>query len=127
MISAAHLRFRKGDLLAILLVAVLAVAVLVCYLPPKGPSSGQAVIYLDGEVACTVDLSSDQTIVISGRYRNEIRVENGAIFFAASDCPGEDCVHSGRIHTQGRSLVCLPNGLEIRIVSAEEDVDFVVR
>ena len=127
MISAAHLRFRKGDLLSVLLVAALAVAVLLCYLPPKGPSSGQAVIYLDGQVERTVDLSQDQTFTVSGRYRNVIRVENGSIRILESDCPGEDCVHSGAIHTQGRSLVCLPNGLEIRIVSAEEDVDFVVR
>ena len=53
-------------------------------------------------------------------------MEEGKIFIAESNCPGKDCVHSGKISTLGRILVCLPNGLEIRVVSAPDDVDFVV-
>ena len=46
--------------------------------------------------------------------------------FTESDCPGRDCVHSGSIGSTGRSIVCLPNRVEIRVISAEADVDFVV-
>ncbi|MBQ8917117.1 MAG: NusG domain II-containing protein, partial [Oscillospiraceae bacterium] len=44
---------------------------------------------------------------------------------AQSTCPGEDCVHSGWISSPGRSVVCLPNRVEIRITGSSE-VDFVV-
>jgi len=44
---------------------------------------------------------------------------------AESTCPGNDCVHSGKIHSAGRSIVCLPNRVEIRI-TGESDVDYVV-
>ena len=127
MNQAERLRFRKGDLLAIVLVLALAVLVMVCFLSGKKASSGEAVIHLDGEKIQTVDLTENQTFVVEGRYRNEITVSDGEISVTDSNCPGQDCVHSGSISTQGRILVCLPNGLEIRITSAEEDVDFVVR
>ena len=57
---------------------------------------------------------------------NTITVCDGKISFSDSDCPGQDCVHSGSIGSTGRSLVCLPNAVEIRVVSGESDVDFVV-
>ena len=44
MNQADRLRFRKGDLLAIALVVVLAVLVMVCFLSGKKASSGEAVV-----------------------------------------------------------------------------------
>ena len=122
----ARLTFGKGDWLAVGLVLVLAAAVLLCFFPKNGADASSAEIYLNGKLVKTVDLTKDQTFTISDRYENQITVEKGAIFVEASDCPGEDCVHSGKISTLGRVLVCLPNGLEIRITSAPADVDFVV-
>lgn len=120
------LRFCKGDFLAFGAVLVLAVAVLLCFLPKNSAPSSQAEIYLNGKLVRTVDLTQNQTFTITDRYSNVITVSEGKIFVAESDCPGGDCVHSGAIHTLGRSLVCLPNGMEIRITQAEADVDFVV-
>ena len=126
MVQAEKLRFCKGDLVAVGIVLALAVAVMLCFLPGNKAPSSTAEIYLNGDLVRTVDLTKDQTFEISGRYCNVIRVEAGAIFIAQSDCPGQDCVHSGKISTGGRILVCLPNGLEIRIASEDADVDFVV-
>ena len=126
MAENQRLRFQKGDLLAIALVIVLAALVLLCFLRENGEASGWAIINLNGETVETVDLSQDRTIVVEGQYRNVIQVKDGAISVVESNCSGQDCVHSGSIRNRGRILVCLPNGLEIRITSAEEDVDFVV-
>lgn len=126
MIRAERLRFQKGDLLAIGFVIALAALVIVCFLPGKSESSGKAVINLNGETVETVDLSQNRTIVIQDRYRNVIEIADGKIAITESDCPGQDCAHSGSIHSSGRILVCLPNALEIRIVSDDTDVDFVV-
>ena len=124
---SGKLRFRKGDFLSIGLVIALAVAVLLCYLPGNKEPASQAEIYLNGQRIQTVDLRVDQTFEICDRYRNEITVKDGAIAVTGSDCPGGDCVHSGSISAPGRVLVCLPNGLEIRVIADEADVDFVVR
>ena len=121
-----HLRFRKGDLLAVALVAVLATLVAICFLPQKSDVPVQAQIYQEGALVRTLPLDQDASIQISGKYTNVITVENGKIAITASDCPSEDCVHSGAIHSSGRSLVCLPNAVEVRVVNASSDVDFVV-
>lgn len=126
MTAAEKLRFSRGDWLAIGLVLVLAAVVFSCFLPGRNESAAYAEVYLDGQVVKTVALTENQTFRISDRYQNEITVKDGAIAFTASNCPGEDCVHSGSIHSPGRSLVCLPNRVEIRVISGEPDVDFVV-
>ena len=126
MTDAQMLRFRKGDWLAIGMVAILAVAVLLCFLPGANSPAAQAQIYQGGQLVKTVSLLENQTFCIAGQYTNQITVADGAIAFSASDCPGQDCVHSGSINRTGRSLVCLPNGVEIRVISQESDVDFVV-
>lgn len=126
MTHRENLRFRKGDWLAIGLVAVLALAVLVCFLPDGDSTAAYAEIYLDGQLLHTLPLSENQTLLVEDQYTNHIAIKDGAIAFTASDCPGQDCVHSGAIHTAGRSLVCLPNRVEIRVVGHSSDVDFVV-
>lgn len=124
--EADKLRFRKGDWLAVALVAVTAVIVMLCFLPGSNDPAAVAQIYLDGKLVKTVPLSENRTFIVADQYSNEITVKDGAISFTASTCPGQDCVHSGSIHSTGRSLVCLPNRVEIRVVSADADVDFVV-
>ena len=126
MVEAEKLRFRKGDWLAVALVILIAVSVMLCFLPGSNRKAAQAQIYLGGELIKTLPLSQDQTFLVEDRFTNEITVADGAIFFSQSDCPGKDCVHSGSIHSSGRVLVCLPNEVEIRVVSQENEVDFVV-
>lgn len=126
MTKQAHLRFRKGDMVAVLIVALLAVLVAVCFLPKGSSDAVVAEVYQNGELVETLPLTEDASLVITGTYSNTITVEEGKIAITASDCPGEDCVHSGAIHTSGRSIVCLPNGVEVRVVRAQSDVDFVV-
>ena len=126
MKNTQSLRFRKGDLLAIVLVAALAVLVAICFLPKDSDQTVQAEVYRDGELIRTLSLDEDISFVVDGKYSNTGTVSAGEIAITASDCPGEDCVHSGAIHTSGRSVVCLPNGVEVRVVNAQSDVDFVV-
>ena len=106
--------------------ALIAVAVLLCFLPGRNEPAAYAEIYLQGELHRTVPLTENTTFLVTDQYCNEITVKDGAIAFTASSCPGQDCVHSGSIHSTGRSLVCLPNAVEIRVITGESDVDFVV-
>ena len=120
------LHFCKGDYLAIGIVLLLAVAVILGFLPVQNTPAAHAQIYLNGRLHKTVLLDQDTTFAVTDQYTNKITVKNGAIAFVDSDCPGQDCVHSGSIRTTGRSLVCLPNRVEIRVIARTDDVDFVV-
>lgn len=127
MAKTEKMRFQKGDCLAIGLVLLLAVSVALCFLPRNRQQGIYAEIYQNGEKIKTIPLDEAQSIVVTGTYRNEITIADGRIAITYSNCPGEDCVHSGWISGPGRSIVCLPNKLEIRISGQENDVDFVVR
>ena len=123
----AILRFRKGDLIAVFAVLALAAAVFVSFIPARQASASLAEIYQDGSLIKTVSLSEDAAFDITGEYTNTVAVQDGKIGISHSDCPGTDCVHTGFISAPGRSVVCLPNRVEIRVISGETDVDFVVR
>lgn len=118
--------FKIGDLLAIGAVLLLAVFCFLAFLPRESDQAVSAQIYRGGQLLMTVSLDKPQQFPVEGDYCNVITVEDGKISITDSDCPGQDCVHSGAIHSPGRSLVCLPNALEIRVVSGQSDVDFVV-
>ena len=120
------LGFQKGDLVAIGRVRLLAITVFALFLPGQRSAAVQAEIYRDGQLLQTVPLSRDREFTLEGEFHTVITVSNGRIAVTASDCPGADCVHSGWISSPGRSIVCLPGRLEIRVVGQTSDVDFAV-
>ncbi len=120
------LQFQKGDYAAIGLVLLLAVAVLLLFLPGQSAEAAVVEIYQDGKLVKTIPLSAEESCTVTGDYTNVITVSSGRVSITRSDCPGMDCVHSGSIASTGRSLVCLPNKVEVRVVGTSGDVDFVV-
>ena len=121
------LDFCKTDILAILMVAAIAILVLIAFWTGIGNESGSVVkIYQEGELIRELSLNTDVEFVVQGDYENVVTIRDGKAGITQSDCPGADCVHSGWIGEPGRSIVCLPNRVEIRIEGASE-VDFVVR
>lgn len=120
-----RLRFQKGDLIAVATVLLSAVLVFVLLLPGKDAKAARVEIYRDGVLIQTLPLEKDAEFTVSGEYTNVITVSGGRVAVTEADCPGEDCVRSGRISTPGRSLVCLPNRVEIRIVSDGGDFDLI--
>ena len=124
--KGGRLDFCRGDLLAILLVVVLAVSTAAFFAVRSEDGENRVVrIYQDGNLIDELPLGKDREIEIAGQYRNTVTILDGKAAITDSDCPGEDCVHSGWISGAGRSVVCLPNRVEIRIVG-QSDVDFVV-
>lgn len=121
-----RLAFQKGDILAIGAVILLAVLVFSLFLPEESHGAAYAEIYRDGKLLQTVALDREQEFVLTGKYNNTVTVRDGRVAVTDSDCPGADCVSCGWIGSSGRSIVCLPNGIEIRVVSKTGDVDFVV-
>ena len=118
--------FKIGDLLVIGVVLALAALCFLAFLPRDTGETVCARIYQNGQLLMTVPLDQNREFSVEGDYCNTVTVKDGEIAITASDCPGQDCVHSGGIRSPGRSLVCLPNALEIRVVSGQSDVDFVV-
>ena len=121
------LEFCKYDFLAIGIVVTMAILVSVIFWTSVGAEEGSMLsVYQEGALTKELSLDSDVEFVIEGDYKNVITIKDGKAAITESDCPGTDCVHSGWIHEAGRSIVCLPNRVELRIEGTSE-VDFVVR
>lgn len=120
------LRFTKWDAFAVAGILLLAVLIFLLFLPGES-AAACAEVYQNGRLIKRVSLAEDQEFSVGGSYTNTVTVRDGKIAVTGSDCPGEDCVSCGWLSSAGRSVVCLPNGLEIRVVAENSGVDFVVR
>ena len=127
--NGMRLTFCKGDVVVIFFVIMLAVLIGVLFVKTTGTDKGECVaIYQDGNKIQEISLYENTEILIENSYTNKLVVKDGKVAIVESDCPGMDCVHSGRISGKGRSLVCLPNRVEIRVEGEmESEVDFIVR
>lgn len=117
---------KKADILILIAALVMAVGIIM-YFAQTEADGKTAIILKDGREINRIDLNSAEKyeITVGGEYTNKIVCENGSIGVVHSTCPGGVCVNSGSISEAGRSIVCLPNRMEIRITGSS-DVDVVV-
>jgi len=126
MKKAENLSFRKSDLIAIVATVLLGIVVFFAFLPRNNGETAVVQIYQNGKLIHETALNEDSSIAVEGEYRNTVVIRDGKVSIENSDCPGKDCIHSGSIEKPGRSIVCLPNRVEIR-VAGQSDIDAVVR
>ena len=129
--SPPSLRPKPLDaLVAAAVVALAVVTALLFYGPRTGAGQLTAVITQHGQTVRTVALTGlDKELVIpldDGTYHLTVRVSGDAAYIADSDCPGQDCVHTGPISRAGQSIVCLPAQVVVSLVSTSSDVDAVL-
>ena len=124
--SPPELRPKKLDILVAAVVLVLAVVVAVGFYGPKLGQSDHltAVISVGEEVIERVDLTTlkeDKLLTVEGECTlNVLLTESGAEVIS-SDCPTQDCVHTGHISRAGQSIVCLPGQVVIHLEGASDD------
>lgn len=129
--SSPSLRPKPLDaLVAAAVIALAVVTALLFYGPRAGAGQLTAVITQHGQTVRTVALTGlDKELVIpldDGTYHLTVRVSGDAAYIADSDCPGQDCVHTGAITRAGQSIVCLPAQVVVSLVSTSSDVDAVL-
>lgn len=118
---------NRADVAAAAVILLLAAGLVVgLVLAVRGADALQAVVYLDGEAVFRGDLAEDGEYTVQGRYHNRVCIRDGAVWIEEADCPGEDCVHQGRISRAGQSIVCLPNHLVVA-VEGRNGVDVVTK
>lgn len=143
MKPSPELRPTAWDALVVLCVAALAVGLAVFQWRGGTQEALTAVVSVDGT---EVDRFSPEELLEHPRtytnngYTLEVALGIGyespplnalppsgeaGIRVAVSDCPTQDCVHTGTITRSGQSIVCLPARIIIRLEGGEREPDGV--
>ncbi len=126
--SQHELKFNRFDALVALIIALLAVvAALWFYLPRSQSGQLTVVISVAGEETRRVPLSDfTETTVIGGGYTLRVSTRDGGVAVTDSDCPTQDCVHTGVITRAGQSIVCLPAQVVVHLEGTTPDAPDVI-
>ncbi len=112
----------KSDLL--LFIAVVLIAGLIFALTTAMKSAGSTVlITLNGPTYAEVPLSENAEIDVDGLLT--VVIDGGEVYVCESTCPDGLCEGMGKISKSGESIVCLPNGVVVKITSDEPEYDFI--
>lgn len=132
MKSFPELRPRWPDAVVAAAVVLLAAACAWMIWRGAGQSGAlEAVVSVDGTEEFTTPLTGlnrvERTIQANG-YTLKIILTDTEVWVEESDCPTQDCVHTGHISRSGQSIVCLPARVTVRLLggSGEADVDAVI-
>lgn len=121
------LRPTAWDGLVVLCVAALALGI--AFFQWRGGTSEAltAVVSVDGTEIDRVplDRAEGEKIYSAGNYTLTVDYAAGSARVLSSDCPTQDCVHTGTITRSGQSIVCLPARIIIRLEGGTPDPDAV--
>ena len=126
--SQHELKFNRFDALVALIISLLAVAAALWFYLPRS-QSGQltVVISVAGEETHRVPLSDfTETTVTGGSYTLRVSTRDGGVAVTDSDCPTQDCVHTGVITRAGQSIVCLPAQVVVHLEGTAPDAPDVI-
>lgn len=127
--SQPELKPKPLDALVVLAVLLLGVAA--AWLTYGGENSGAltATVKHRGQVVARVELSSlteEKTVSIDGAYHLTVTLDRTGAAVTDSDCPGQDCLHTGRITRAGQSIVCLPEQVIVTLEGKAPSPDVVL-
>ena len=120
MSTSPKLRPGIWDVLVALTVAVLAVACAWTVWGGQDESGAlTAVVSVDGVETERLALEEAERTIQAGGYTLRLRLTETEVWVESSDCPTQDCVHTGHISRSGQSIVCLPARVIVRLEGGE--------
>ena len=127
MKRSPKLKPTKWDALVVLAVLLLTLGLAARpYFAARSAGELTVSISVDGETVERCALSTYEGGTYESRgYTLTVEVADGAVYVASSDCPNQDCVHSGAISRAGQSIVCLPARIVVELVGAADGYDLV--
>ena len=128
MSTSPKLRPGIWDALVALTVAVLAVACAWTVWGGQDESGAlTAVVSVDGVETERLALEEAERTIQAGGYTLRLRLTETEVWVESSDCPTQDCVHTGVIRRSGQSIICLPARISVELVGGGEGgVDAVI-
>lgn len=120
------------DLLPMIAVLLLAAALFLSLTNQPGGRLTAAVFSEGREIDRVIiragDPSMERTYTSKGFTLTVTFCPDGApaVQVVRSDCPSQDCVHTGAIKQAGQSIVCLPAQFSVKLSGHSDQVDAVI-
>ena len=127
MKRSPKLKPAAWDALVVLVVLALAAGLAAGpYFAAKTEGELMVSVTVDGETVerCALADYAGGTYESRG-YTLTVAVENGAVRVSESNCPNQDCVHTGAIARAGQSVVCLPARIAVTLEGTASDYDLI--
>ena len=127
--SQPDLKPRPMDALVVLSVVLFAAIIAVLVYGKSESESLTATVKHRGETVPQVvldTLQEEKTVTIDGKYHLTVTVTRDGVSVTESDCPGQDCVHTGRITKAGQSIVCLPEQVIVTMEGSSPSPDVIL-
>lgn len=134
----------KYDLIVVAAVLALAALLGVRFWLSPAPESGTllAVVEIDGAEVdrFTLAQAAEETrtytnngvtltvapcVTVKRDAETRTQTETAGVRVVSSDCPTQDCVHTGQISRAGQSIVCLPAHIVITLAGTDADYDLI--
>lgn len=128
--SRPELKFNRYDAVVAAIVALLAIAAALWFYLPKAQTDNLTVVISVGsEESRHVKLKDFTGTTLSHNgYTLTVAADGDSVWVSGSDCPTQDCVHTGHIRRAGQSIVCLPAQVVIHLegAAASDGPDVIV-
>ena len=127
--SKPDLKPKPMDALVVVIVVAFAVMTAAFVYGKNRGETLTATVKHRGQVAAQVALSTlteEKKITIDGQYHLTVTLTKDGVSVTESDCPGQDCVHTGRITRAGQSIVCLPEQVIVTLEGKTSAPDVVL-
>ncbi len=114
---------RRSDKLLIIVLLGCAILgyVVFRFSNPNSIVGAEVVASVDGSHYDTYAISENQEVKIEmGESYNIFRIEDGEVNMISADCPDQICVHHRSIHSNGETIVCLPNRVILEVKGTEQ-------
>lgn len=127
-LSTVKLKPTVWDGLVVAVVIALASIVAIVFYGSKQGGDLKAVVSVGNQVVDTLPLSGESKTYTyqNNGYTLHVSVTDNGIRVQESDCPSQDCVHTGTISRAGQSIVCLPAQIVIHLEGTSSDAPDVI-
>ena len=118
--SQPELKFNRYDAVVAVVVALLAVAAALWFCLPRTQTGDlTVVISVGGQETQRTGLKDFAPTTLSHNgYTLTVAADGDSVWVSDSDCPTQDCVHTGHIRRGGQSIVCLPAQVVVHLEGA---------
>ena len=112
------LKSRKKEIIAVLILVMIAVISFVCIRFFVEDNGRYVKVYVNDKLTKTFDLDKDQKYFIETKKGyNLLIIKDGKVRVADADCPNRICVDKGAISRNDESIICLPHHVVVTIES----------